>query len=273
MKVAILFAIVFCLAVHADISEDFPQPPYNIVSSWTNGTITSLTCPDDCGNPDSKHCLWNADIQATCSATFAEKRGVEEKRQTRCQRLGYCGPVCFSDGQGGYACGCVSCGKNHPTRGSMPAVSQLIFNKYDKDKSAEFRDLCYESGKYLNDQELTAAISIIDHSGNGQIDYKEFSKWWTSYSRWGRIELTPEQQETLSSCSKYFMYFDKDRSGHLSREEFKSLHADLSRYYPGRLGATLEEALRRLDSNGDNSIQFGEYLDWLQSENIISLQN
>ncbi|PRP86516.1 hypothetical protein PROFUN_05298 [Planoprotostelium fungivorum] len=111
MKVAILIAIVFCLAVRAaDLSEDFPQPPYNIVETFTTGTIASLTCPDSCGNPDSKYCLWNADIQNTCSATYAEKRAIEE-RQTRCQRLGYCGPVCFSDGQGGYACGCVSCGK------------------------------------------------------------------------------------------------------------------------------------------------------------------
>ncbi|PRP85925.1 hypothetical protein PROFUN_06047 [Planoprotostelium fungivorum] len=107
----ILFAIVFCLAVHADISEDFPQPPYNVVETFTSGEITSITCPADCGNPDSRHCLWNADIQNTCSATYAEKRSVEEKRQGRCQQLGACGPVCWSDGQGGYACGCVSCGK------------------------------------------------------------------------------------------------------------------------------------------------------------------
>ncbi|PRP76676.1 hypothetical protein PROFUN_14945 [Planoprotostelium fungivorum] len=111
MKVAILFAIVFCLAVHADLTQDFPQPPYNVVETFTSGEVTSITCPADCGNPDSRHCLWNADIQNTCSATFAEKREVEEKRQTRCQQLHYCGPVCYSDGQGGYACGCVSCGK------------------------------------------------------------------------------------------------------------------------------------------------------------------
>ncbi|PRP76422.1 hypothetical protein PROFUN_16059, partial [Planoprotostelium fungivorum] len=111
MKVAILFAIVFCLAVHADLTQDFPQPPYNVVETFTSGEITSITCPADCGNPDSRHCLWNADIQNTCSATYAEKRSVEEKRQGRCQMLGACGPVCWSDGQGGYACGCVSCGK------------------------------------------------------------------------------------------------------------------------------------------------------------------
>ncbi|PRP79386.1 hypothetical protein PROFUN_12984 [Planoprotostelium fungivorum] len=111
MKVAIIFAI-FCLAVFAsEIAEDFPQPPYNVVDTWSSGDIVSLTCPDNCGNPDSKHCLWNADIQDTCSATYAEKRSVEEKRQGRCQQLGACGPVCWSDGQGGYACGCVSCGK------------------------------------------------------------------------------------------------------------------------------------------------------------------
>ncbi|PRP85860.1 hypothetical protein PROFUN_06134 [Planoprotostelium fungivorum] len=112
MRVAIAVAVVvFCLAFSAaDLTEDFPQPPYNFVSTWVNGTITSLTCPADCGNPDTKHCLWNAAIQDTCSATYAEKR-VEHKRQTRCQQLHYCGPVCYSDGQGGYACGCVSCGK------------------------------------------------------------------------------------------------------------------------------------------------------------------
>ncbi|PRP85921.1 hypothetical protein PROFUN_06043 [Planoprotostelium fungivorum] len=112
MKVAIVLAVVFCLAVHAaDISGDFPQPPYNIIHPVNDGTITSLTCPDNCGNPRSKYCLWNADIQDTCSATYEEKRAVEEKRQGGCAQFGACGPVCYSNGQGGYACGCVSCGK------------------------------------------------------------------------------------------------------------------------------------------------------------------
>ncbi|PRP79037.1 hypothetical protein PROFUN_13198 [Planoprotostelium fungivorum] len=114
MKVTILFAIFFCLAAvrAADFADNFPQPPYNAVQTVSTDTPTSVTCPDNCGNPNSKYCYWNADIQDTCSATYAEKRSVEERQAYGgCRAILACGPVCWSDGQGGTVCACVSCGK------------------------------------------------------------------------------------------------------------------------------------------------------------------
>ncbi|PRP79038.1 hypothetical protein PROFUN_13199 [Planoprotostelium fungivorum] len=117
MKVAFLFAIFFCLAAvrAADFADNFPQPPYNAVQTVSKDTPTSVTCPDNCGNPNSKYCYWNADIQDTCSATYAEKRSVEERQYGGCAAILACGPVCWSDGQGGTVCACVSCGKEELT--------------------------------------------------------------------------------------------------------------------------------------------------------------
>ncbi|PRP84008.1 hypothetical protein PROFUN_08605 [Planoprotostelium fungivorum] len=159
----------------------------------------------------------------------------------------------------------------------MPPVSRLVFNKYDTDKTGtldrkEFKELCYSSGHFLSDRELDSAIAVIDRSGDGKISYDEFVSWWSSNSRWGRVELSTEQMATLERCSKYFMYFDKDRSGSLDRNEFSKLHADIKKHFPQKLG-TLDSAIAKLDSNGDGIIQFGEYLDWLQIEGVMNLKN
>ncbi|PRP86333.1 chromodomain helicase DNA binding protein [Planoprotostelium fungivorum] len=111
MKV-VAIAIVICIiaAAHAaSISDDFPQPPYDFISSSSvNQSPTAVKCPDNCGNPNTPTCLWNEAIQDTCSATYA-KRSTLAKRACTGGAQG-CGPVCYSNGQGGYACGCVSCG-------------------------------------------------------------------------------------------------------------------------------------------------------------------
>ncbi|PRP88573.1 hypothetical protein PROFUN_02984 [Planoprotostelium fungivorum] len=111
MKYYIALFVVACIvAAHAsNLSDDFPSPPYNFISATTHNLTATLKCPDNCGNPNNAYCLWNAEIQDTCSATYAKRANLAKRACTGGAQG--CGPVCYSDGQGGYACGCVSCGK------------------------------------------------------------------------------------------------------------------------------------------------------------------
>ncbi len=66
----------------------------------------------------------------------------------------------------------------------------------------------------------------------------------------------------LQQAQGYFNYFDKDRSGTISKEEFRGLHADLLKHrYP--LPASAEAALERLDGDGSGQISFNEFVAYL----------
>ena len=63
-----------------------------------------------------------------------------------------------------------------PTTTTTP-IAQLLFF------TGEFRSLVYGSGYYLNDDELAAAVRIVDKDGNGTIEYNEFKAWWSQDDR------------------------------------------------------------------------------------------
>jgi len=156
------------------------------------------------------------------------------------------------------------------------SVSKLAFNKYDRDHSGtietkEFKDLCYDLGHYLSDEEISMAMLILDRDGSGTISYDEFLGWWRSSDKWGMLKLPDEELEILKRAATYFKYFDTDKSGSIDKNEFPRLYEDLvkNRFTNKTLQACLEE----LDTNRDNKVQFNEYVDWLVRIGSIKLSN
>eukprot|EP01098_Paradermamoeba_levis_P001040 TRINITY_DN1116_c0_g1_i2.p1 TRINITY_DN1116_c0_g1~~TRINITY_DN1116_c0_g1_i2.p1 ORF type:complete len:162 (-),score=32.87 TRINITY_DN1116_c0_g1_i2:107-592(-) len=149
--------------------------------------------------------------------------------------------------------------------GTKP-LSELVFHKYDKDKTgfitvAEFGHLCYELGHYLSEEEVQIAFSDIDKDSAGTIGYPEFATWWKTANRFQKYELSDAEMQELHKCSVYFKYFDKDRTGSITAAEFGDLHADLTKNrYTTK---SLEESLKELDQSGDGSVSFNEYVHWL----------
>uniref|UniRef100_A0A6B2LN05 EF-hand domain-containing protein n=1 Tax=Arcella intermedia TaxID=1963864 RepID=A0A6B2LN05_9EUKA len=125
----------------------------------------------------------------------------------------------------------------------------------------EFRDMVYELGYFLNENELNVALVRIDTSGDGLISYPEFLKWWKLEQRFAKLSLSEEESAKLTQSTNYYRYFDKDKSGVLDRDEFTALHADLKRN--NLIQRTLEQAIEDLDINHDGRISFNEYVDWL----------
>eukprot|EP01137_Pigoraptor_chileana_P010757 Opistho-2@60759 len=150
--------------------------------------------------------------------------------------------------------------------GGLP-LSRILFNKYDADKSGsitakELKQLCYDKGHFLTDSELSLAISTIDVSGNGTISYDEFQKWWQDSNRFAKLKLSEADEAQLQSAAAYFKYFDKDHSGSIdSKSEFPALYADLVKN--GFALPALDKCIAALDGNGDGSVSFNEYVDWL----------
>jgi Ca2+-binding EF-hand superfamily protein len=149
---------------------------------------------------------------------------------------------------------------------SNAAVSQRVFSKYDRDRSGvlsrwEFAEMVTELGYKLSPAELDLAVKTLDTDGGG-ISYKEFQAWWRTDKRFEKLQLSDAELSRLQQAQGYFNYFDKDRSGTISKEEFRSLHADLIKHrYP--LPPTPEAALAKLDGDGSGQVSFNEFIDYL----------
>lgn len=60
-----------------------------------------------------------------------------------------------------------------------------IFDHFDSDgngvvDAAEFARLCRILDPEFDEGEIAVGLSIVDHNGNGQIEFEEFVDWWTS---------------------------------------------------------------------------------------------
>ncbi|PRP86301.1 hypothetical protein PROFUN_05442 [Planoprotostelium fungivorum] len=111
MKITLLLIALCCVAYAYNLSDDFPLPPYQLELVHHTSNNATYTCPDNCGNPDNNNCVWNEDIQDTCSVQYPAKRSIQEKRQTCPCNYKY---VCTTNASTGQTvCGCTkSTGSN-----------------------------------------------------------------------------------------------------------------------------------------------------------------
>ena len=159
-----------------------------------------------------------------------------------------------------------------PSLDSPCVRCRIMFDKYDTDNSdsidaAELRDLCFNLGYYLNDEELELAMKTVDKSGDGQIIYEDFKEWWSTDDRFGSLSLDDDALEMRRQAAETFSHFDDDKSGVIEPHggEFSALHAELTE----RGLTTLDEAtlLQDLDTDGDGQISFNEYVAFLVRAN------
>ncbi|PRP83956.1 hypothetical protein PROFUN_08640 [Planoprotostelium fungivorum] len=63
----------------------------------------NITCPANCGNPDSKYCVWNPLIQDTCALTFPNEK---RRADIQCPCGWSTAPCVFDPKSGQYVCSC-----------------------------------------------------------------------------------------------------------------------------------------------------------------------
>jgi len=120
------------------------------------------------------------------------------------------------------------------------------------------KQLAYDLGIYISETEATLVMGNLDFDGNGEISFEEFLHWWRTERKFEKLASieTPEMQQSI----QYFQYFDADRNGVVSKEEFESLHADLIK---NNLisASTWEEAWAEVTEAG--GVNFNTFLQWL----------
>ena len=151
-------------------------------------------------------------------------------------------------------------------------ISEIMFAKFDKDHSgnidtSEFKNLCFELDYVLTDLEVSLALKVLDADGNGKIELEEFKKWWAKSNRWEDVKLDEEGWEKRKKAAEAFTFYDKQKNGFVSKEDFVALHAEL--WKKGLTTKDLTQTLAAFDSNGDGKLQFGEYVQWISNQNAI----
>eukprot|EP01094_Clydonella_sp_ATCC50884_P005680 TRINITY_DN1461_c0_g1_i2.p2 TRINITY_DN1461_c0_g1~~TRINITY_DN1461_c0_g1_i2.p2 ORF type:complete len:167 (-),score=53.54 TRINITY_DN1461_c0_g1_i2:320-820(-) len=109
-------------------------------------------------------------------------------------------------------------------------ISRIMFDKYDVDGDSsigpkEFKDLCYDLGHYLSEQELEFGLQSLDKDGSGAIEYNEFLEWWRNNDRFEMLKLDDAALAKRVDASATFRQFDDDNSGTIDANEFEGLHA------------------------------------------------
>ncbi|KAL6050478.1 Calmodulin [Balamuthia mandrillaris] len=152
------------------------------------------------------------------------------------------------------------------TEDGVPLISKLVFDKYDADGSgeisaSELKEMAYDLGYFLTDEEAEIAFKLIDEDGNGGITYEEFLHFWRQDERFKKFQRSKEELELLQHNTRYFRYFDKDNNGVLDKEEFRGLHADLVKNNMTK--HNFEELWETLDRDQSGFVSFNEYIAWL----------
>lgn len=152
------------------------------------------------------------------------------------------------------------------TSGGAPPLSRRIFDKYDNGGSGristgQFQVMALDFGVFLNGSALSIAVKMIDHDGNGTIEYDEFLKWYKQ-SSFSSLSLDDDTLSRRCAASKLFRKYDGDNSGTIDTSEFKGLHAELK--MQNLTSHSCEKAMEDMDSDNNGKIEFNEFVEWLE---------
>eukprot|EP01035_Chromulina_nebulosa_P016321 gene16321-21632_t len=152
--------------------------------------------------------------------------------------------------------------KNLATKSELNEQAKVAVNLFlenDSDRNHvltfdELKNICDFMGLPIEENE-EKALKNIDTDHSGSLSIVEWVSWWLK-----RISNFPnplKQQESIALNT--FRKFDRDNSGYLDAEEFKSLlHALGADISPDEL----MDALAELDEGGNDKIESDEFISW-----------
>eukprot|EP00475_Leptophrys_vorax_P036502 TRINITY_DN6180_c0_g1_i1.p3 TRINITY_DN6180_c0_g1~~TRINITY_DN6180_c0_g1_i1.p3 ORF type:complete len:198 (+),score=65.19 TRINITY_DN6180_c0_g1_i1:481-1074(+) len=158
-----------------------------------------------------------------------------------------------------------------PKKGNKP-VSKIIFEKWAGEGATniskqQFKDLVYDYGYFLNDEELETAIKVLDENGDGQIDYQEFLNWWNTENRFEKLKLDDHMLAVVAKASEVFRNFDSNGNGVIDSSEYDAFFGQMQE--AGLTSKDKDLVKEDLDKNNDGSISFNEYINYiLKSESV-----
>ena len=125
-----------------------------------------------------------------------------------------------------------------------------LFHSIDTDGSGtitfeELQESLEKQECALPKGEIESMMREMDLDGDGTINYHEFVT----------ATLNQAQLEKDDNMRKAFRYFDKDGNGSISLDELKEAAKEFS-----MSESDMEEVLKEVDTNGDGSIDYEEFL-------------
>eukprot|EP00743_Colponemidia_sp_Colp-15_P004063 GILK01004384.1.p1 GENE.GILK01004384.1~~GILK01004384.1.p1 ORF type:complete len:180 (+),score=19.12 GILK01004384.1:49-540(+) len=150
--------------------------------------------------------------------------------------------------------------------GQTKPMSRIVFEKYDTNgnnliSESEFKNMCYDLGYCLSDDEVAVAFAMLDTDHSGSIGYDEFQSFWTTDERFDKLRLTDAQLQKVHALAEYFRYFDTDRSGSIDATEFRALFENLVQ--SGFQLSDVESTLARLNPEGDGEIKLNNFMSYM----------
>jgi len=157
-----------------------------------------------------------------------------------------------------------------PTHGAVPPnLGERMFKKFDKDDSGtidaqEFQALCADLDYALTDQEKKIAVKMLDSTGSGKIKLDDFLKWWNrGNERWSELKLSDSDLMLRQMAAQAFQTVDTERKGQITKANYDKFYQTL---IAAKLTSKSKEACYAdLDKNGDGSISFAEFVEWLNN--------
>ncbi|KAL0730629.1 hypothetical protein Bca4012_026722 [Brassica carinata] len=133
---------------------------------------------------------------------------------------------------------------------------KTMFANMDTDKSGtityeELKTGLTRLGSKLSETEVKQLMEAADVDGNGTIDYFEFIS-----ATMHRYKLDRDEH-----VYKAFQHFDKDNSGHITRDELESA---MKEYGMGD-EASIKEVISEVDTDNDGRINFEEFCAMMRS--------
>ncbi|KAJ7946284.1 Calcium-dependent protein kinase [Quillaja saponaria] len=133
---------------------------------------------------------------------------------------------------------------------------KAMFTNMDTDKSGtityeELKTGLARIGSQLSEAEVKQLMEAADVDGNGTIDYIEFIS----------ATMHRHRLEKDEHLYKAFQYFDKDKSGYITRDE---LETAMTQYGMGD-EATIREIISEVDADNDGRINYEEFCKMMRS--------
>jgi Ca2+-binding EF-hand superfamily protein len=170
--------------------------------------------------------------------------------------------------------------------------AQVLFDRYaiddqrrgylDYQKFGEIvLHIMNSTGQQLSEEEMKKKIEVswreADRNYNGQVDFDEFTIWYSSWGFQQELLLSPQQILNRDFAKKYdlsiadvdsvhakFQVFDEDGSGMIEFPEFEKLLYKLMKIPRGQeLPANrLKHLWKEIDIDGSGGVDFDEFLQW-----------
>ena len=143
------------------------------------------------------------------------------------------------------------------------ATARQVYDKIDVDGSGsitgdEIAMLAAKMGRALEPAVLKAAMAELDADGSGEIDFAEFSAWWT---RWAQQSKSNKQRSGLDGVIAEIVADvaeSASAAGEGGRGGFDRQILDLVKVMEGKTPAELETEFKELDADGSGELELAE---------------